>query len=192
MTRPQQVTRSLAVAHQVPVPRDLSQGFFWSASITAGYRYEDNNYGTTFSPGGEGDIAHESPRHATNGEDDFDLSRWPCVSIICPRDGIYAVSYCVKVDPWDPDDNWATGNASINLSIDNWSPSIWNTYTFDGRRDAADMQLTRVGIPILAGSQIRLYGENLTTNTAQFLTKHLEATYLGPMGSLYGMKTPPT
>jgi hypothetical protein len=96
------------------------------------------------------------------------------------------------VDPWDPDDNWATGNASINLSIDNWSPSIWNTYTFDGRRDAADMQLTRVGIPILAGSQIRLYGENLTTNTAQFLTKHLEATYLGPMGSLYGMKTPPT
>jgi hypothetical protein len=184
--RPQQVTRSLAVAHQVPVPRDLSQGFFWSASLTAGSPF-DGSAGTVFPPGASGPVAHESPVHATNGVEDFDLTEWPIVYLVFPRDGIYGISFFADVFIFGP--TLGSGEVTLDVRIENQDAKRLR-YTFDGTTERMALQYNRVGIPVYAGTRMYVFGWSEATTDVWVLTRHLEATYLGPIGTVYNVKQP--
>jgi hypothetical protein len=186
VTRPQQVTRSLAVAHQTPVPRDLSQGFFWSASLTSGSPF-DGAAGTVIPPDGSSYIAHESPIHATNGLEDFDVTDYPYVYIVFPRDGIYGISLLAQVSTQGTPPG--TGQVTLDLDITNQEVKRLY-YTFDGFTDRASVQYNRVGIAVHVGDRMRVFGFNESTRDLWVLVRHLEATYFGPIGHTYSVKVP--
>jgi hypothetical protein len=186
VTRPQQVTRSEVVADQVPVPRDLSQGFFWSASLTASSRSVGSGYGTVLESQEEAYIAHEAPTHATNGPEDFDTEMYPSVAIIIPRDGIYAISYFARIG--DYGDISTVGNVDLYLLADD-DPVLETSQVFNGiDYEYAEIQRTRVGIPMYAGARMRLFGINASTQRVHIGVVSLEATYLGPIGNVYPVK----
>lgn len=185
MTRAQQVTRSEVVADQVPVPRDISQGFFWSASLTAGSRSVSGGWGTVLESQEEGNIAHEAPTHATNGPEDFDTELYPSVAIIFPRDGIYAINFFALVESYG--DTPTVGNVDLYLIVDD--PVAKDSYVFRGvDYEYTEVQRTRVGIPIYAGSRMRLFGVNASSHRVHIGVDNLEATYLGPIGNVYPVK----
>jgi hypothetical protein len=178
--RPQQITRSTAVADQKPKPRSLSQ-FFWSACLKSGSNTE--------VPVGDGLILkHEQPVHATTGPEDFDVSEYPNAAIIIPRDGIYAISYCARIfmSAGTP----ATGGVQLELNP-GWT-NLQNIVLLGGSGSPRDWEFTRVGIPLHYADRLALWAYNDTDLAIEISVLHIEATYLGPIGHEYDAKGGPT
>lgn len=188
MTRPQQVTRSEVVADRVPVPRDISR-FFWSACLVSSER-------VTVPPNSELLLAHEAPRHATNGLADFDTADFPSVSLVVPRDGVYALSYSVQIAV-DPGVGSAVGDLEIYV-LANSGPFLFNTVRFNGESfdqstglgPLETLNFTRVGLPLDANLRLQLKAANQTEYPVMISVVHFEATYLGPLGEVYNVKGP--
>jgi hypothetical protein len=174
--RPQQITRSTAVADQKPKPRSLSQ-FFWSACLKSA-----NDTELAVSVGNV--LHHDTPVHATIGPEDFDPED-NTTAIIIPRDGIYAISYCVRFYV-QPVDVRATGTVQIEVNS-GWT-ELSNLVNFDGSESTRDWEFTRVGIPLHYGDRMTLWAYNDTDVIIQIAVFHLEATYLGPIGHEYDSK----
>jgi len=195
MTRPQQVTRSLAVAHEIPVPRDLSQGFFWSAAIHGNHTYMEPNSGQFLNT--------EIPLHSSNGDQDFDVERYPIVGLKIPRDGIYALALKVFVGGTGPVPTLAGEPGEVlevlgqvraafdiapNYFIDPYSQADAVGKTWPDYKTIRDVELkvTRVGFPLMAGALVRAYGYAWVDDQEMAMrVDWLEATYLGPIGTIY-------
>lgn len=178
--REPQVTRTTGVAFRQPDPRTLGQSVFWSAMLM-------DNTGTIIDPYGAARLNTPAPRHATNGDSDFDADDYPVVSIIIPFDGIYGVSAVAQFRVYEP----AQEQVSLMVRTDSYGITQDAAF-FDSNADVLILHGHRVGVPLSAGDRISLNGYNGTSQNLYVTVEHLEVTYFGPIGTLYPMKGYPS
>lgn len=174
--RATQITRSTGVADQMPFPRELSKRF-WSAMLMG-------NILATIDPGNTADLPFNQPRHATNGDSDFNIDNYPAIRLIVPWDGIYAINAFANAYTEDP----PTGRVDLRIAAYGEVEPGWAFHQYAGGERFAQLETTRVGFPLEAGANIWAYATNSTDQPATFEPWRLEATYLGPIGTLYPLK----